>query len=45
MANKSKQKRRLRKTIIRRQKELAQIRLDKNWKKYWVINGVLHGDA
>lgn len=44
-ANKSKQKRRLNKTVLRRQKELANLELEKAWRRIWVKNGVLRGDS
>lgn len=44
-ANKSKQKRRLRKSIFRREKELASVELQKAWRRIFVKAGVLRGDA
>lgn len=43
--NKSKQKRRLKKSIFRRTKELANIEKAKAWRRIFVKAGVLHGDA
>jgi hypothetical protein len=44
-ANKTKQKRRLKKTIHRRRKTLAEIELAKAWRRIFVKAGVLDGDA
>ncbi|MBM4762732.1 DUF3983 domain-containing protein [Bacillus sp. B15-48] len=43
MASLKKKKRR--KAIFRRQKELAKIELDKAWRRIFVKAGVLRGDA
>lgn len=41
MGNKVKQKRRLRKAIKQREKEIEKIALDLAWRNYWVKVGIL----
>lgn len=43
MKNKIKQKRRLRKSLARRQKEVNEERIARDWRNYWVKVGILKG--
>jgi hypothetical protein len=43
MANKVKQKSRLRKAIKRRQKAIEKIAREMAWRNYWVRKGILKG--
>lgn len=41
MANKTKKKKRLDRTITRRCKEIEKVNIDKAWRSYWVKAGIL----
>ncbi len=43
MANKAKQKKRLKKAIEKRKKEVEKIAKDLAWRNYWVRVGILEG--
>jgi hypothetical protein len=43
MVNKAKQKRRLRKAIAKRKRQMEKEVLDKAWRQIWINAGVLNG--
>lgn len=45
MANKTKRKRRMAKSLSKREKELLKIELDKAWRRIFVKAGVLNGES